>query len=49
MAVMLGKLKIELQPPCVATSPKDGGIDPATTCKGGMIAINFDVHLLMFS
>ena len=48
MAVMLGKLKIELQPPCMATSSKDSGIDSTTTCEGGMIAINLDVHLLMF-
>ena len=47
MAVTLGKLEIELQTPCMATSAKDGSIDPTTTCEGGMIAINFDVHLLM--
>ena len=48
MTVIPGELEIELQPPCVATSPKDGSIDPATTCKCGMIAIDLDVHLLMF-
>ena len=48
MAVMFGKLEIELQTPCVATSPKDGSIDSAASCKGGMIAIDLDVHLLMF-
>ena len=48
MAVTLGKLEIELQPPCMATAAKDGSIDPATTCKCGMIAIDLDVHLLMF-
>ncbi len=32
----------------MAPSSKDGSIDPATTCKGGMIAINRDVYLLMF-
>ena len=32
----------------MATSSKDGSIDPATTCKCGMIAIDLDVHLLMF-
>ena len=46
MAAMLGKLKIELQPPCMATSSKDSGIDSTTTCEGGII--NLDVHLLMF-
>ena len=47
MAVTLGKLEIELQPPCVATAAKDGGIHSAATCKGGPIAIYLDIHLLM--
>ena len=47
MAVMFGKLEIELQTPCMTPSSKDGSIDSATTSQGGMIAINLDVHLLM--
>ncbi len=31
----------------MTTSAKYGSIDPATTCKGGMIATDLDVHLLM--
>ena len=31
----------------MTTSAKDSSIHPATTCQGGSISINLDVHLLV--
>ena len=33
----------------MTASAKDSGIDPATACEGGTVAIDLDVHLLMLS